>query len=322
MSFSDLSAPALVSWQLTRDCDLACLHCCTDSAPGRALPGELSREQALRLAGEIAAAEVPYVMLCGGEPTRVPHFLELAQTLGKAGVWLKLETNGQSMNGAVADQLARLPIRSVQVSIDGSSQEVYGRMRPGGSLSKALEACSLTLERGIPLEITFCPTRLNIHQAEAVIDLSLDAGAFRFNSGRLMRLGTAAKLWERLELSEAAWVEYFELLQLKEAEQAGRLELCFRPFSLGEAALGGKPSATLLVLPDGRVKVSAALPYICADLKQVSLARAWESYQRAWLNPAVADAFVGLRGVPSRLQRANEFMDLPAALMVGVKESQ
>ena len=33
-----LKAPLFVSWQLTRDCDLACLHCCTDSAPGKRLP--------------------------------------------------------------------------------------------------------------------------------------------------------------------------------------------------------------------------------------------------------------------------------------------
>jgi len=33
-----LKAPLLVTWQLTRDCDLCCLHCCTDSAPGKRLP--------------------------------------------------------------------------------------------------------------------------------------------------------------------------------------------------------------------------------------------------------------------------------------------
>ena len=30
-----LGAPLLVSWQITRDCDLCCLHCCTESAPGK-----------------------------------------------------------------------------------------------------------------------------------------------------------------------------------------------------------------------------------------------------------------------------------------------
>ena len=39
-----LRAPLFVAWQLTRDCDLACLHCCTESAPGRKLANELDAE--------------------------------------------------------------------------------------------------------------------------------------------------------------------------------------------------------------------------------------------------------------------------------------
>ena len=34
-------------------------------------------------------------MLCGGEPLVAPHFFELAEALGAAGIQLKIETNGQ-----------------------------------------------------------------------------------------------------------------------------------------------------------------------------------------------------------------------------------
>ena len=69
-----LGAPLLVSWQITRDCDLCCLHCCTESAPGKRLPDELDADEAMRVADEIIRLGVPYVMLCGGEPawTRMP----------------------------------------------------------------------------------------------------------------------------------------------------------------------------------------------------------------------------------------------------------
>ena len=67
MNFIDqLQAPLFVSWQITRDCDLCCLHCCTESAPGKRLPDELDAAEAMRLADEIARIGVPYVMLCGG----------------------------------------------------------------------------------------------------------------------------------------------------------------------------------------------------------------------------------------------------------------
>jgi MoaA/NifB/PqqE/SkfB family radical SAM enzyme len=39
-------------------------------------------EEALRVAEELIRNEVPYVMLCGGEPLVVPHFQALADSSG------------------------------------------------------------------------------------------------------------------------------------------------------------------------------------------------------------------------------------------------
>ncbi len=93
-----LRAPLFVSWQLTRDCDLCCLHCCTESAPGKRMHDELDEWEAMRIVREIVRNDVPYVMLCGGEPLVVPHFLAVAEALGDAGVQLKIETNGQRLD--------------------------------------------------------------------------------------------------------------------------------------------------------------------------------------------------------------------------------
>ncbi len=78
---------------------------------------------------------------------------------------LKIETNGQRFDAALAARLARLPIRSIQISLDGDTQEVYERQRPGASLAKAHAACRAVRDAGLPLEITFAPTRLNLHEA-------------------------------------------------------------------------------------------------------------------------------------------------------------
>ena len=180
-----LGAPLFVSWQLTRDCDLACLHCCTESAPGKRLKDELNVSEALRIVGEIARAEVPYVMLCGGEPLVVPHFFAVAEALGEAGIALKVETNGQRFDAAVAARLARLPIRSVQVSLDGDTQHTYERQRPAASLAKAHAACRAVREAGLPLEVTFAPTRLNLDEAELVVERARKLGVGRMLMARL-----------------------------------------------------------------------------------------------------------------------------------------
>ena len=289
-----LGAPLLVTWQLTRDCDLACLHCCTESAPGKRLPDELTRDEALRLAADIVASDVPYVMLCGGEPLVSPQFFAVAERLGAGGVRLKIETNGQRFDDAVAKRLAHLPIRSIQVSLDGDTEAVYARQRPGGSLAKAHAACRAARAAGLPLEVTFAPTRINIHEADAVIERARSLGAFRFNTGKLMRIGTAARHWQRIEPTAQAYREFRSVL----ARQAARpgMELCHEPFSMEEGLTqsAAQPPATLLVLPNGWVKVAAALPQVCADLRRASLAQAWQAYREAWhgatMGQAVRDA--------------------------------
>ena len=306
-----LGAPLLVTWQLTRDCDLACLHCCTDSAPGKRLGDELARDEALALAADIVASGVPYVMLAGGEPLACAHFFDVAEALGAGGVRLKIETNGQRFDAAVAARLARLPIRSIQVSLDGDSEAVYARQRPGGFLAKAHAACRAVRDAGMPLEITFAPTRINIHEAGAVIARARALGAFRFNTGRLMRIGTAARHWARVEPPPEAYEQFRELLA-REARVPG-MELCYEPFSMedGLRASLEQPPATLLVLPNGWVKVAAALPEVCADLRRRSLTEAWDDYRRAWQGSTMAPAVRGAIEDEGRHAQANTWRLLP-----------
>lgn len=300
----------MVSWQLTRDCDLSCLHCCTGSAPGKRLADELNADEAMSLADDLIRDEVPYVMLCGGEPLVVPYFLALAERLGNAGVQLKIETNGQQLDGSLADRLARLPIRSVQISLDGDTPEVYARQRPGGSLQKAHAACRTVRAAGLPLEITFAPTRLNIHEAPAVIERAMTFGAFRFNTGRLMHIGTAARQWTKLEPSTEQYSRFRETLDAAaRAPENATLELCYTPFSMADGLRNSieDPPATLLVLPNGWVKVAAALPYICADLRNHTLADSWERYRAAWRDPAIVTALRGAIQDESRHAEANNW---------------
>ena len=308
-------APLFVAWQLTRDCDLACVHCCTDSAPGKRLPDALDVDEAMRLVDDIVRSGVPYVMLCGGEPLVVPHFFAVAEALGRAGVQLKIETNGQQFDAGVATRLAALPIRSIQISLDGDTQDVYGRQRAGGSLAKAHAACRAVRAAGLPLEITFAPTRVNIHEAEAVIARAREFGAFRFNSGKLMRLGTASRHWGRLAPSAAQYDDYREVLARAARVLEPPLELCYVPWSIEDGLRAAllDPPATLLVLPNGWVKVAAVLPDICADLRRTTLAEAWQSYRQAWRNDATRAALRRAIDDPSSHAKANRWQWMPVA---------
>ena len=306
-----LGAPLFIAWQITRDCDLCCLHCCTESAPGKRLPDELDGAEVMQLVDEIVRNEVPYVMLCGGEPLVHPHFFSIAEALGLAGVQLKVESNGQRLDAQVAERLGRLPVRSVQISLDADTQPAFELQRPGGSLAKAHAACRAVRAAGLPLEVTFAPTRLNIHEISAVIERARNLGAFRFNTGKLMRIGTAARLWERLVPTSEQYREFFAVVE-REAKVGSSMELCYSPSTVQEGLQASlkDPPATLLVLPNGMVKVAAALPHICADLRRATLAEAWEAYRRAWQDVAVLEAIRAAIADESRHAQANAWRAL------------
>jgi MoaA/NifB/PqqE/SkfB family radical SAM enzyme len=179
----------------------------------------------------MVAAGVPYVMIVGGEPTLVPHFADVCRTLSEGGIFLKIETNGMEFD---CSSLKGLNVRSVQISIDGATPQTYAKQRPGGKLDQVLSTCRAVRKAGLPLEVTFAPTRINIHEAQAVIDLAVELGAFRFNTGKLMRLGTAAKLWERLEPTSEQYVDFRALLDHCRAP----IELCYLPFSIEDEMAG------------------------------------------------------------------------------------
>lgn len=257
------------------------------------MPGELSADDSLRIAADLIRNDVPYVMLCGGEPLVVPHFMAVAERLGAAGIQLKVETNGQRLDDALTERIAALTIRSVQISLDADTAAVYSSQRPGGLLHKAHAACRSVRAAGLPLEITFAPTRFNIHEVRAVIERARSFGAFRFNSGRLMRMGTAARRWDKIVPSEEDYGRFRVTLQSAQAAcAAAGLELCYTPFSIGDALRNSiaEPPATLLVLPNGQVKVAAALPHICADLRRHTIAESWDKYRAAWRDESILAA--------------------------------
>src|SRR5579863_3953021 len=110
-----LDAPICLTWELTWACNLACVHCLSSS--GRMDPDELGTEEAIALIDELAAMQVFYVNMGGGEPTIRRDFFELLQHAVDRRVGVKFSTNGTRIDRAGARRLAEMDYVDVQVSI-------------------------------------------------------------------------------------------------------------------------------------------------------------------------------------------------------------
>jgi MoaA/NifB/PqqE/SkfB family radical SAM enzyme len=302
---SDLSAPLYVAWQITNECNLACLHCIEESGPGKAFKDELDREQVFRVIDELLALDVPYLSFSGGEPMRHPMFFEMVERVCSRGAQLKIETNAHFLTPESARRLAELGVKAVQVSLDGASPETFGRMRALGQFDRVIDGVGHLRDAGVPIEINFSPASFNVHEAEAIVDLAFSLGASSFYSGRTMFTGNAVKAWKHLELSDAQYDQYFTTLRRKAAEYAGRMRVHFHEAGLLEELRYRleSPAALLIVLPNGLVKLINALPFICGDLRRQGLREVWANFRRAWQDPRVA-SFVDQLAVDPGLTRS------------------
>ena len=306
-AIGDYRAPLFLAWQLSNSCRCRCLSCCEDSGPDRGWPDELSRDEALALAKDIAASGIPYVAFGGGEPTEVPHFWEICRILNEGGVSIKLETDGLSLDDAAAARLADWRVPCVQISVDGASAEVHEKVRPGGSFIGAVASVRRLAARGLAPEVVFVPTRLNLADAPAVFDLAAASGARTFVTGPLMRLGRAAADWARLAPTDEDWKKTVAMLEAK-ARACGRVKLSVYPWDIREEIKVRRqsPQAMLLVVPDGKAKLLNALPFAPGDLRRQSLAEAWQAVQKAWSDPGVLDFIDRISADPALLRHANE----------------
>jgi len=306
----DYQSPLFIAWQINSACNLGCLHCCQEA--GRSLPDELTRKEALDLCTQIADLNVPYMAISGGEPLLCPYLFEVSKLLKSSDVSLKIETNGEFIDEQTAKRFADLKLRSIQISVDGVTAEAHETLRKAGNWEKAIAACKYLTKYGVILEVVFVPAKFNIHQVGDAVDQAYTLGAYGFYTGKTMRIGRAAKNWDILCPSEQEYEKFLEILKAKEAEYQGRMKIYYYPYDIIEELKYRLeyPSTSLMVLPNGKVKMAGPLPFICGDLRKESLKQVWQNYKKAWKNPEVIEFTKKVIDDPKLVAEANNWRQI------------
>lgn len=308
----DLGAPLYVAWQITNECNLACLHCIEESGPGKAFKDELTSEEAFSVIDMLVQGEVPYVSFSGGEPMVRPDFFEMVERITKGGVGLKIETNGHYLTPSNCARLKELGVKAVQVSIDGGTPASFNKMRVHGRFDQALEGIKNLKEAGIPIEVNFVPAKFNIHEIGEVVDLAYRVGAYSFYTGKIMYTGNAVRTWNITAPDEKDYPKFFETLHAKSKEYEGRMRVYFHEMGLLEELRYRlvNPAALFIILPNGKVKLINALPFTCGDLRSQKLGQVWANFQKAWKDPKVAQFVEQLAVDPGIVSKLHQWVAL------------
>ena len=169
MKWFNVPPPQSVFWEITAACNLKCLHCVVSA--DKKLEGELCTQSCYNLIDEWKQFGVKDITFSGGEPLIREDFFKLARYARDRGLVIQLATNGILVTQAVAKQIKELNM-SVQVSLDGSNPEIYGRFRGRKeSFGKALEAIRHLVKEDVDLTVGTVLARHNIDDIPAMLKL-------------------------------------------------------------------------------------------------------------------------------------------------------
>ncbi|HMM48123.1 MAG TPA: radical SAM protein [Miltoncostaeaceae bacterium] len=107
----------VVVWNCTRRCNLACLHCYSDSDPHR--HPEMTTEEGIAFLDDIARFGVPAVLFSGGEPLVRRDIFTLIAAARERDLPVTLSSNGTLITEERAERLAELGVRYAGISLDG-----------------------------------------------------------------------------------------------------------------------------------------------------------------------------------------------------------
>ena len=202
-----LDAPICLTWELTYACNLACVHCLSSS--GRRDPRELTTDEAFSVVDQLAALQVFYVNIGGGEPMMRKDFFPIVEHSVGSGVGVKFSTNGTYLDADAARRLAAMPYLDVQISLDGMDAATNDAVRGEGSWARARAAMDhLAAADFGEFKISIVCTRHNVSQLDAYKAMADDYGA-QLRITRLRPSGRGVDSYRDLRLTNAQQRDVF-----------------------------------------------------------------------------------------------------------------
>ncbi|MEW6777619.1 MAG: radical SAM protein [Bdellovibrionota bacterium] len=159
----------VVVWNLTRTCNLRCIHCYSDSESKR-YSGELSTDEAKAVIDDLAGFNIPALLLSGGEPLVRHDFWELVPYAREKGLRLTLSTNGTLIDLPTAKKLKEAGFTYVGISLDGIGATNDFFRGKEGAFDAAVRGFRNCKEAGQRVGLRLTLTRHNYNHLDQIFD--------------------------------------------------------------------------------------------------------------------------------------------------------
>jgi heme b synthase len=288
----------MIAWEVTRSCNLSCVHCRAASHLGP-YPGELSTDECLRLVDDIASVSRPVIILTGGEPLLRPDIFEIAAYGTQKGLRMVMATNGTLVDASVARKMIESGIQRVSISIDGPDTKSHDEFRQEqGAFEGAMRGIEAMKSAGLEFQINTTITTANLHQIKEIYDLALKIGAAAHHIFLLVPTGRGRDLAEQaitaadyeetlnwfysesltceIQLKATCAPHYFRIMHQNKPKNKAPVKKAGGHFHEStRGCLGG--ISFCFVSHIGQVQPCGYLELDCGNVRKMSFAQIWES---------------------------------------------
>ncbi len=185
--------PSLISWNLTRMCNLRCPHCYMEAGPKA--EDELTTEECLRLIDEMKALGTEMLILTGGEPLMRKDIYDIAKAASDQGIWVVMGTNGVLVTDKVVEKMIECGVQGVAISIDSIEPSKHNQFRGGPNAweysVRALEICRAN---DLPVLVQTTVMDMNYDEIPKLLAFARDKGAWSFNLYFLVQTGRGQQM--------------------------------------------------------------------------------------------------------------------------------
>lgn len=281
----------MVSWNLTRRCNLKCQHCYRDAGPkAGSINEELSTEQGKKLLENLKAEGFNMVILSGGEPLLRADLGDLVSYAASLKLYPVLGTNAVNLTEDKICELKEAGLKGMGISIDSSEADMHDEFRGvEGSWEQAVTAARRVVNHDMPVQINATISRNNSDDIDGMIQLAENIGARSFHPFFLVPTGRGKEMEESalkpeeyqrmieyiLDKSERTDVEIKPTCAPQFMVQADKMDLNLR-YSRG--CMAGV--SYCCVLPEGEVHICPYLPVSLGNVKEKSFAEIWRENEK------------------------------------------
>lgn len=160
----------VVVWNISRRCNLRCIHCYSDS-DNQLYPGELSEEEGRKLVEDLAEFGSPVLLFSGGEPLMHPSLFEWVRLASSKGMRAVVSTNGTLLTKEAVGELKDAGISYAGVSIDGLQETNDSFRGKKGAFRASLDGIRTCTELGVKAGLRLTLTKRNLDDLEGIFEL-------------------------------------------------------------------------------------------------------------------------------------------------------